>query len=72
VRDADLIKRLDSIIDRLGDVDGRLSIMEVNWERTLRTWVRLERQGQERERRLDTNKKKQIPRSWSWTRSDTT
>ena len=57
VANASLDQKLDVILERLDDMGRRLDIMEVNWRRTLTTWVRLERQGQERERRLDSSKK---------------
>jgi hypothetical protein len=65
--ESEILKRLDNISERLDGMDSRLSVIDVNWGRTLRTWVRLERQGQERERGLDQLKKNSTRHSWSWT-----
>jgi hypothetical protein len=65
--ESEILKRLDNISERLDGMDNRLAVIDVNWGRTLRTWVRLERQGQERERGLDQLKKNSTPHSWSWT-----
>ena len=66
-----LLSEFQTFDGRLNNIEHRLDVMGVNWERTLRTWVRLERQGHEREQRIDRVKKNLTPSLPIWTLSIT-
>ena len=65
----EVLDRVMALDGRIANLEERLDVLDVNWKRTLRTWVRLERQGQDREQRLDRIKKNSTTHSSTWTLS---
>lgn len=66
-----LINQIKAFDSRLDGIDHRLEVMAVNWDKTLRTWVRLETQGAEQGRELDRVKKNNRQFSPTWIQSTT-
>jgi hypothetical protein len=51
---------IEGFSSRLDGFEQRLAILLANWERTLRTWVRMERRSLEQEQAINTLKKNRI------------